>query len=300
MAVDLHVHTNASSDGEFTAREILEMARKQGLEAIAIIDHDTVEAVEEGLRWGERLGIEVIPATEITADHWGKYLHILGYYIDYKNAALLDLFSAVYREKLNGVDRQLEKIRNAGFFINKGDVMSLCNNRIPLPSIYARAMFEDSRNNGNPILDKFRGLDKYLLKFCVEYLIPGRALYAPEYIPEAKKIIDTILTAGGVPILAHPGATLTQDDNWVIEDLLEMGIAGLEVYTNWHNEEQEKFYYDFCRRKNLLITCGSDFHGRMKPEIQLGSVKNNSYQVVLELREFWQKRFDNRLNDGRK
>lgn len=285
MAVDLHIHTDASSDGEFSARETVEMAKGIGLEAIAITDHDTVDAVDDGLYWSRKYNIEYIPGTEITAMHRGKYLHILGYYINHHDQRLTDFFKTVNKEKMAVVDKQLEKIKEAGFYIEKAAVLEISRGQNPLPSIYAQAIFEDSRNADNQLLAKYRGWEKYVLDFTVDYLIPGKELYAPEYIPEASRVVETIIAIGGVPVLAHPGATLTEEDEPIILELLEMGLAGLEAYSNWHTPEQQDYYADFCRKKNLLITCGSDFHGKMKPEIALGSVKNNSYQIVLNLQE---------------
>lgn len=285
MAVDLHIHSLASSDGEFSAREIVEMAQKLKLEAIAITDHDTVAAVDEGLYWSKEHGIEYIPGTEITTSQRGKYLHMLGYYIDHHDQQLLDFFAAVNRERMAVVDKQLEIIRKAGFSIEKQAVLEISRQQNPLPSIYAQAIFEDSRNDDNPLLEKYRGRERYILEFTVDYLIPGRQLNAPEYIPEASRVVAIIIASGGVPVLAHPGATLTEEDVPVINDLLEMGLAGLEAYSNWHTPQQQDYYADFCRKRNLLVTCGSDFHGKMKPEIALGSVKNNTYQVVRNLKK---------------
>lgn len=285
MAIDLHIHTKASSDGEFSAQEIVEMAHKIGLEAIAITDHDTIAAVDEGLYWGRKYNLECIPGAEITTTQRGKYLHMLGYYINQHDKRLLDFLSLVEQERMKVVDKQISKIKEAGYSIEKDAVLEISRQQNPLPSIYAQALFEDIRNQDNPILAKYRDREKFVLDFTVDYLITGRDLNAPDYIPPAQEVVDIILSAGGVPVLAHPGATLTEEDEPVIQDLLEMGLVGLEAYSNWHTPEQQEYYADFCKKRDLLITCGSDFHGKMKPEIALGSVKNNTYQVVLDLQK---------------
>lgn len=285
MAVDLHIHSIASSDGEFTARELVEMALQLKLKAIAVADHETVKSVEEGVSWGEKLGVEVIPACEIVSKHLGVTLHILGYFVDIKSEQLLNLCKKVDEARIQVIDVQIAKLREAGFYLDKEKVMEDCNNTIPVGGSYVNVVFADPRNRENPLIKEYMQKDNYVVRFLFDYLNVGKPFYVPQYIPEAVEVIKVFEASGGLPILAHPGSTLTKEQTYIIDDLLKQGILGLEVYTSHHNEDQEKYYFAYCQEKNLLYTTGSDYHGRFKPKVKLGQIKNNTYEVVKALKK---------------
>jgi predicted metal-dependent phosphoesterase TrpH len=294
VAVDLHIHSIASSDGEFTARELVEMALQLKLKAIAVADHETVKSVEEGVSWGEKLGVEVIPACEIVSKHLGVTLHILGYFVDIKSEQLLNLCKKVDEARIQVIDVQIAKLREAGFYLDKEKVMEDCNNTIPVGGSYVNVVFADPRNRENPLIKEYMQKDNYVVRFLFDYLNVGKPFYVPQYIPEAVEVIKVFEASGGLPILAHPGSTLTKEQTYIIDDLLKQGILGLEVYTSHHNEDQEKYYFAYCQEKNLLYTSGSDYHGRFKPKVKLGQIKNNTYEVVKALKKL------KKVKDGEK
>ena len=284
MAVDLHIHTAASSDGEFTPREIVELARANQLEAIALTDHDTVNGLEEGLYWGEQSGLEVIPGCEIASSHHGKWVHILGYFIDYRHPAIERLCSNLQNEWQQNIDAQIAKLRESGFYLEKEKVLE--DSPRPMFNSYGTVMFADPRNDQNQLLNKYRHQENGVIRFCMDWVVPGKPYNAPQGTPEAAEVVNVIREIGGIPILAHPAATLTEEDDPLIDDLLGFGIAGLEVYCSYHQLKQEEHYLAYCRKKGVLVTCGSDFHGKFKPHVKMGGVKNNSYQVVEQLKSY--------------
>lgn len=286
MAIDLHIHSNASADGEFPAAEIVQMAQRLGLQAISITDHDTVLAQEEALSWGEKLQVEVIPGCEIFARYQGEFLHILGYYIDYRDSSLLELLSKVDDDRHEGIDRQIQKLREAGLFLEKEKVMEECHNTIPLYSSYANAVFTDPRNAKHPLVRLYESAKNPIMEFSLNHMAIGKEFYITQYIPEAAKTIELIRSAGGVAILAHPGTSLPEKETVIIDDLLGFGLTGLEVYTSHHNSEQEAFYLNYCKQKGILYTCGSDYHGNFKPNVKLGGITNNTYDIVRNLRSY--------------
>lgn len=283
MAVDLHIHTVASGDGEFSAREIIERAQEVRLEAVAITDHDTVDSVEEAIFLGEKAGLEVIPGCEFSTVHQGKWFHILGYFIDYQHADIQAWCQMIEQARQDNVDAQIAKLREAGFYIEKDKVLAFGSQ--PMPICYGGAIFADSRNNDNPVLKPYRLMDNPVLRFCVDWIVTGRPYNSPQYIPGVQQAIDCIITCGGVPVLAHPAATLAVHEDALLSELLAMGIKGVEAFTTWHTKEQEAHYFNFCQQKGILATCGSDFHGKSKPHIQIGQVRNNPYEVVRFLRD---------------
>jgi predicted metal-dependent phosphoesterase TrpH len=284
MAVDLHMHTSASSDGEFSPRAIVELAKANQLQAIALTDHDTVNGLDEGLYWGERYGLEVIPGCEIASGHGGKWLHILGYFIDHHHHEMAQLCSRLQNQWLQNIDAQIVKLRDAGFYLEKEKVLE--DSPRPMFNSYGTAIFQDARNDQNELINQYRGQENYIVRFCMDWIVPGRPYNAPQGTPAAEEIIGIIKDIGGVPILAHPGATLQADDDTIIDDLVRSGCAGLEVFCSYHQEEQEQHYLRYCLEHDLLITCGSDFHGKLKPHVRMGQVKNNTYEVVERLKAY--------------
>ncbi|MGI6144852.1 MAG: PHP domain-containing protein [Clostridia bacterium] len=284
MAVDLHIHSIASSDGELSAKQILEMALNLNLEAIAIADHDSIKSVEEGIFWGKKYGVEVIPACEIEGKHQGKTIHILGYFIEIEDHGLHQLFTKVEETRRQIIDLQIAKLREAGFYLEKEDVMKECNYTVPVNGSFVNVIFADPRNQDNPLIKEYKQKDNYVVRFAFDYLNVGKPFYVSQYVPDAVEAISVIYGSGGIPILAHPGSNLTIEETEVIDDLLNYGLLGLEVYTSHHNEEQEQYYLDYCRRNKIVYTCGSDFHGRFKPKVKMGAIKNNTYEVVERLK----------------
>lgn len=114
----------------------------------------------------------------------------------------------------------------------------------------------------------------------MDWIVTNRPYNAPQYIPEVEAVIKLITKCNGVPVLAHPAATLSKNDDSLIHQLIYMGIKGVEAFTTWHTQEQKEYYDRFCQERGILATCGSDFHGKSKPHIHIGQVKNNDYRVV--------------------
>ncbi|MDF2500247.1 MAG: putative metal-dependent phosphoesterase, family [Anaerosporomusa subterranea] len=285
MKADLHIHTAASGDGEFSPQEIVKLAKENQLQAIAITDHDSINSIESALYWGERYEIEVIPGCEFSAQYKDKWLHVLGYFIDHNNPAIKKWCKKIEKSLEENVDIQIAKLREAGFYLDKDKVVE--SGAQPMPVSYCRAMFLDHRNNDNKLMNQYRSQENHIIKFCMDWIVTGRPYNAPRYIPGVQDVISLIMQSGGVPVLAHPAATLTHDEDSLLCDLLEFGLMGIEAFTTWHTTEQEEHYYRFCQANKVLATCGSDFHGKTKPHIHIGQVRNNSYEVLECLKDLY-------------
>lgn len=283
MTVDLHVHSIASSDADFSARELVEMAINKKLWAIAITDHDSVASIDEGLYWGHKLGLEVIPGCEFYTEHKGKWLHVLGYFLDHKSPEMLNYSRKIVEIRKRNVQEQIEKLKDVGLIVEEEKLYQKTPN--PMLNTFAQVLFEEPRNKNNLILKKYKNVDNSVVRFCMDWLVPGKPLNAPQKTPQAVDVFRLIRDLGGVPVLAHPAVTLSENDDYIIDDLIKEGLAGLEIYTSWHNEDNEKHYERYAQDKELIITCGSDFHGSLKPYAELGGIKNNSYEVVKDLKK---------------
>jgi hypothetical protein len=168
--------------------------------------------------------------------------------------------------------------------------MADCNYTTPVGGSYVNVIFADQRNRDNPLIQEYLQKPNYVVIFLFDYLIYGKPFYVPQFTPEAVDVIKIIEASGGIAVLAHPGSNLKREENYVIGELQNKGLAGVEVYTSHHSDEQEEYYLAYCRDLGLIYTCGSDFHGRFKPKVQLAGIKNNTDQVAEILKQTWLKK----------
>ena len=183
---------------------------------------------------------------------------------------------------MDNVDAQLDKLQEAGLYIDKEAFLK--DNPQPMPICYGKALFEDARNKNNKLLEPYRNMDNRLVQFALDWLVSARPYNVPQELPSAEDVISLIINNGGIPVLAHPAVTLGTSSDDVISEFLSLGVQGIEASTSWHKQEEQDYYLQFCQQKNILATCGSDFHGSSKPHIALGQVENNSNDVVEQLK----------------
>ncbi|WP_047151504.1 PHP domain-containing protein [Aneurinibacillus tyrosinisolvens] len=262
--VDLHSHTVAS-DGTCTAQESIERAKNRGLTALGITDHDTVAAIPDAIREGERLGVEIVPGIEISSVDGGRDIHVLGYYINIEDAEFLTRLESL-RDVRNIRNRMLvEKLNELGFPVTMAEVESRKKEKtgnIGRPHI-AEVLVEKGF-----VSSMQEAFDKYLGQDGAAYVNP------PRISPE--EAIDMIHKAGGVAILAHPGL---YNDTQLVERLIAYGLKGIEVHHPDHSEEDEKIYEQMADKHSLLKTAGSDFHGFRNGKVFHGDLGERSTTV---------------------
>lgn len=262
--IDLHIHSTAS-DGTLSPLEILRLARKLDLRAIAITDHDTVEGSKDALAGNIPATLDFLTGVEISAaappsfSFTGSF-HILGYDIDIENAALNQTLLKLQQARKNRNPRILEVLDSLGFKATMSQVRQEAGEcQLGRPHI-AQLMVKKGF-----VLSIDEAFDNYLGK--------GKPAYVDKYRIAAARAIEIILGAGGIPVLAHP--CLLQTSNNTLEDLvvtlIQMGLKGIEVYYPEHTPKQTALYAGLAHRHRLLMTGGTDFHGALKPEIQMGS-----------------------------
>ncbi len=257
--IDLHIHTTAS-DGSMTPAEVVHLARSQGLQAIAITDHDTIAGNSQALETGRRLDFEVIPGVEISADAPFGSLHIVGLFIDPEDDSLESVLKDLrdYREQRNR--KMIRRLEELGLPLTVEELAREAGG-----DLIGRPHFAALMVKKGYVKDYREAFDKYLKA-------GGKAYLDKKRLP-ADKAIALIRRAGGTAILAHP-FTLRQKDADHFEEnlryLIDRGMQGIEVYYSEHSKGDEALFSDIARRYNLLISGGSDFHGEAKPDIQLG------------------------------
>lgn len=256
--IDLHLHTTFS-DGSLPPSDVLALAQKAGVTALAITDHDIVDGIPEAAAAGERLGIEVIPGVEISSRFEEGELHILGYFMDWQdpefNRRLAELRAC--RHARNPLI--VEKLNGLGLPMTYEEVQALAGTgAVGRPHIARVMMAKGYVQTAKEAFDR--------------YLADGRPAYVPRQLPEPAEAIAWIRAAKGLPVLAHPTWVRATEDGLLklCEQLKAAGLMGIEVHYSTHKRAQTAAYLNIARRLDLLVTGGSDFHGVTKPDIEVG------------------------------
>lgn len=249
LYADLHSHTFAS-DGMQTPTENVRIATEAGLGAIAITDHDTVAGIDEALAAGKEYGILVVPGVEISTVSQGEDIHVLGYWIDHHNKRFLQRLAELRAVRDQRNEMMLERLNMLGAVITMEDVRASLKASKKADETLGRPHIADALLRKGYVATIAEAFDRYLGKNGAAYVNPPRI--------EPFTAIRWIKEAGGVPVLAHPGL-YGQDE--LIEQLVESGLAGLEVYHADHKPTQEEHYLAIANNLKLIVTAGSDFHG---------------------------------------
>jgi predicted metal-dependent phosphoesterase TrpH len=261
--IDLHTHSTAS-DGKLSPAELMRHAKAMGIEVIALTDHDTLSGLEEASEEAAKIGVELIPGVEISAENDPGTLHMLGYYVDPSDAELVETLSWLRGGRDDRNHIILAKLAELGCPLEWDEVAALAGGESMGRPHIATAMV--NRGYVSSFNDAF---DRYLGK--------GAAAYTDRDKMTREIAIKCILSAGGLPVLAHP-QTLSLSDG-ELSDLLSrltsMGLVGVEVYYYSHSEEETALYLTLARRYDLIITGGSDFHGPGMIVTRLGVGRGN-------------------------
>lgn len=263
---DLHIHTNLS-DGTFSPQEVIQYAYKNNLMAIAITDHDCVEAIEPATKEALSFNIEVIPGIELTAEIDQTEIHILGYLIDYKQDWFIKKLDQLRSARVERIYAMVEKLKTLGVNIQPEEVFELASGSVGRLHL-ARVLKSDGF-----VSSLKEAFDKYIGEHSPAYV--GRFRFSP------KEVIDMIARLGGISVLAHP-STMRKDE--LIPQLVEHGLRGLEVYYPDQTQQVTKYYENLANKYNLLITGGSDCHGLARGEILMGRFKI-PYELVEKLKD---------------
>ncbi len=244
--IDLHLHTTAS-DGKHKPEEMVHLAAKRGLEVIAITDHDSVDGIPAALEAAKNYpSLRVIPAVELSTDIPRGEIHVLGYFIDYKNAEFLAKLEGMQDSRVNRARRMVEKLNNLGVKITWERVQEIAGGgAIGRPHV-AQAMLE-------------KGYIKSMQEAFSGYI--GHR--GPAYVDRTKltpaDAVQLIIKADGLPVLAHP---LTSGDvEATIIELKAAGLVGMEVYYASYSDEEITPLLGLAEKYSLIATGGTDYHG---------------------------------------
>ena len=263
LRFDLQSHST-HSDGELPAADVVAEAKKAGVELLALSDHDTVTGVSEALDAGERLGVRVVPAVEISAiDGDGsipRELHILGYEIEHKGRALTKSLEGFLADREARTLRMAAKLRETGLELDESEI----GERLAAGQPIGRPHLANAVLNApaNALRLKAEGIDD-VGSVIRAYLIEGRPAFTLRETPAVGEAIDAIHDAGGVAIWAHPFWDISDEDEVLdtIDRFRELGIDGVEVFYKTHTREQTELLAKRCEQLGILSTGSADFHG---------------------------------------
>lgn len=242
LKIDLHSHSTIS-DGTLSPSELVRAAARGGVNILALTDHNTTNGLEEAAEEAGRWKLTLIPSIEInTSTH---LIHILGYFLDYKNAQFQDALARSRDARRLRAKRMVENLQKIGV----GITMELVD-EVAKGASLGRPHVADTLVKMGIVEKRQDAFDKFLKKG-----LPG---YAGEAGLSPKEAIELIRSVGGIPSLAHPA--VNEQDNHLPE-LIQFGLLGIETYYLSHSQERVSHYEKLAREKGLLMTGGSDFHG---------------------------------------
>ncbi len=273
VRVDLHSHTTCS-DGFTPPRELVRHARAIGLDVLAVTDHDTVEALPECLDEAKAAGLRVLPGIEMSSLFEGKDVHVLGYGIDPAAKDLLAVLSGLHAKRRDRVHAICAKLAGIGVAVDPQDVLDEAGGKSVGRRHVARAMVK-------------KGIVRSIDEAFSKYLGNDSPANVPagEMTPGEAALL--IVRFGGLAVLAHPGFF---DDPAVAERILDAAplIRSIEVFHRYRSKTTHLAYLGMARRRDLLVTGGSDFHGDRNP-------RNAGLGSMIYPSEHW-KDFEKRLN----
>jgi len=286
--VDFHVHSDKSSDGDFSPAQLVGFAGEHQMRAISIADHDTVAAYPEAVELGRQAGVEVIPSIEVTTVYDGRELHLLLPFVDWASPALAEIVRRQTECRETEIRERVDRIRELGFALTMEEIAAKSNGAPALGVKIAQILLENPENERNPALEVFyrpenRPHAPYI--FYKEYFAEGRPAHVPKRFVGSLEVLAASPATGAAPVLAHPGAYFQRTTAADARVLKENGLLGLEVYTFYHTAEQTAFYRGLAGELDLVATAGSDFHGRIKPHVAFGALPEGDYGMVERLRE---------------
>lgn len=263
--IDLHLHTTAS-DGEYNPKDVIKLAKENGVDTVAIADHDTVAGLEEAIEEGKKIGVEVISAVELNANVEKGKMHILGYYMDYKDAEFVKAMEFLRKDREDRNNEFIDEFHKQNVNITLEQVKKYAIGSIIAKPHFARALYDN-------------GYIKDIEEAYTNYfnVPPMKNIKRQSITP--KQAIELIKNAGGIAVIAHP-VTLKLDDNELDEKIKELkryGLDGMECYNNIHTKEDIAKLKEIANKNNMLITAGSDFHGPITtPGVIIGRGKDDN------------------------
>jgi len=269
MSIDLHIHSTYS-DGTMSPGELVDFAKKKGLQAISLTDHDTFAGVPEAIESCKGDDFEVIPGIEIGAQYAGIAIHILGYLFELENTDLRKALEKLQAARIERNGHILFQLKKKGIDISKEELHAVSQiGQTGRPHI-ARMLLK-------------KGIVKSLDEAFTRFLRKGAQAYVPRFLYSVEEVFSLIRHAGGIGVLAHPlqiqnsGIDLFE----AVEHLASLGMDGIETYYPTHSKKTRTTLIQFAEKYDLVLTGGSDYHGAIRPGTTLAGGRNVTVPYAL-------------------
>lgn len=256
--IDLHTHSTGS-DGTLRPAELAALAAAEGLSAVALTDHDTLDGIPEFLAAAREHRLRAVAGVEISVEFSSGTMHLLGYDFRCDDPHLAELLRQMREGRAARNAQILDRLAERGMPLSADEVAAFAGGEVVGRPHIAQAMVA-------------RGYVKDQAEAFERWLAKGRPAYVQRYRPGAAEAIATITGAGGVAVLAHPVSLQIGETALIalLRQLRELGLRGLEAHHPEHPPALRQRYMELARDLGLVATGGSDFHGAIKPAIRLG------------------------------
>lgn len=256
--VDLHTHSKAS-DGALSPAELLALAARKGVKALALTDHDTIDGVQAAGEASLQLGLGFIPGVEIEIEFSPGEFHLLGLGIDPENDHLVQTLSTLAKIRQRRNKDILSRFQEAGIRLDMDEIEAVAGtSRIGRPHI------ADALVRQKVVRNRQEAFDKYLAK--------GKPFYLSKDCLALEDAIAMIREAGGVSVVAHPYSLFVSKSKLseLMDEWKVLGVDGIEGYHSAAKLGQCRILERMGRQRGFLITAGSDYHNESKPECGIG------------------------------
>lgn len=268
LRYDLHCHSTAS-DGALSPSELVSRAYEQGVNVLALTDHDTVDGLHEARLQAEQLNIKLINGIELSCTHLNQCLHIVGLNIDPHHPLLREGLAKQQALRGERAKRIAEKLAKKGILgVYEAVLADAGNGEI------TRTHFADYLLRNAYVSSMQEAFDRYLNK--------GQPAYVATTWASLEEVVNWIVTAGGVAVLAHP-LRYKLSSKWINRALAvfkEAGGQGIEVVNGRGSLEEIRLAQQFAERHQLVASAGSDFHAPDSPYLELGRLADIPPKLV--------------------
>lgn len=266
--IDLHSHTN-KSDGTLEPSELVDLAAEKGITYLAVTDHDTVAGIEEAIGRAAMINADassslhapvIIPGIEFSTDWGGRDVHVVGLDIDHHNEEFVGKLQS-FLDSREGRNRKMaENLKKMGIGISFDGLMKMFPDCVLTRAHFAKYLYE-------------YGYVRSVHEAFERYLGPDSPAYVPREKITPVQAVEMTLSAGGIPVLAHPLIYRFGDDKLreLIAEMKEVGLVGIEAMYSTHSAEDVEYVKKLASETGLKISGGSDYHGNNKPGIELGT-----------------------------
>ncbi len=251
---DLHVHTTVS-DGSYSPAQIVDLGRRSGLSALAITDHDTLDGIEPARRAAARSSLEIIAGVEISSEHEGRELHLLGYFFDVDNPSLRTALAHLQEQRTQRFHEIIERLRTAGVHVEPAD----------LPNSH-RPVVLGRRHVAQALVHAGRASS--IRQAFARFLHERGPAHVPKTNLPAARAIELIRDAGGIVAWAHPGEDGTAA---TLAALVSCGLGAVEAAFPGARASRRKRLRELAERFGLAVTAGSDCHGPSRSSRTVGA-----------------------------